>query len=275
MVPHRRSFLAASLVGLACTATRRVPAADGLAVFSFVVVSDTHLGRQDSKTPEKQWRQAVAEIAAGPGDFVLHLGDVVDGGREAQYPVYADTRMALKKPVYEVPGNHDPVELFEKHVRTPIDHAFDHGGVRFLLFNNSRTGSHLGFVTPRQAEWLEKRCREAADKDLRLVAGCHVPVHANAAPDRGWYVKPADGRRRSTPSWISSGTASWRACTGTSTTGCGGGGTGRRWSRRRARRPATTRTAGCRRRWRTGRRPGSRSTSCGRGTCWPPSGRGG
>jgi hypothetical protein len=26
------------------------------------------------------------------------------------------------------------------------------------------------------------------------VLCCHVPVHANAHPDRGWYVKPGDGQ---------------------------------------------------------------------------------
>lgn len=194
MTPTRRSFLAATSVGLAWTVIRRVPAADLIPEFSFVVVSDTHLGRNDSITPERQWRQAVAEIASGPGDFVLHLGDVVDSGRETQYPVYADTRKGLKKPVYEVPGNHDRVPLFEKYVRTPVDAVFDHSGIRFLLFNNARTDSHLGFITAEQLDWLSKQCRDAADKDLRLVACCHVPVHTNSHPDRGWHVKPADGQ---------------------------------------------------------------------------------
>jgi 3',5'-cyclic AMP phosphodiesterase CpdA len=171
-----------------------LPAAEPLDEFSFAIVSDTHLGRQDAKAPEQQWRQAVQEISRTASEFVLHLGDIVDGGRESQYPIYADILQGLGKPVYEVPGNHDPRISFEKYVRTPIDVVFDHRGVRFLLFSNVRSDSHLGYITSEQIRWLDDRCREAAAKDLRLVACCHVPIHTNAHPDRGWYVKPADGQ---------------------------------------------------------------------------------
>src|SRR5688572_13158076 len=87
--------------------------------FSFIVVSDTHLGRNDDETAARQWARTAKEIDASEGDLVLHLGDVVDGGREAQYAVYKETRKTIRKPVYEIPGNHDPQELFEKHIRKP------------------------------------------------------------------------------------------------------------------------------------------------------------
>lgn len=189
----RRAFLAAS-AGTVLIGTQRLPAAERLEEFSFVLVSDTHLGRQDSQTPERQWRTAIAEINGLPGEFVLHLGDVVDSGREPYYPLYAELRKTLKKPIHEIPGNHDPVELFERHIARPIDRAFDFGGVRFLLFNNSHNDSHLGFITAEQQAWLEKQCAEAAARDLKIVACCHVPIHKNLAPDRGWYVKSEDGQ---------------------------------------------------------------------------------
>ncbi len=175
-------------------ATWQLSAADDLAEFSFVIVSDTHLGRQDKPTAERQWRQAIAEINAAPGDFVLHLGDVVDAGRPAQYPIYVDSRKELRKPIHEVPGNHDPHDLFTQYIRAPIDASFDHAGVRFLLMGNSHVDSHLGFISPRQLEWLEKECLAAAQNDLRIVLACHVPIHQNLNPDRGWYVKPEDGQ---------------------------------------------------------------------------------
>ena len=192
----RRQWLGGS-VGAVLAAnfgTRWLPGADELDEFHFVIASDTHFGRRDTKTPERQWRQAVTEIAATPADFVLHLGDIVDSGREPQYPIYSEVRQDLKKPIWEVPGNHDPHELFEKCVRTPIDTVFDHRGVRFLLLGNTHRNSHLGFITPEQIEWFDERCCEAVDRDLRLVACCPVPIHTNLHPDRGWYVKPADGQ---------------------------------------------------------------------------------
>lgn len=195
MTLNRRSFLgSAAAGGFLWLGSQRLAAADKLDEFSFVIVSDTHLGRKESTTPERQWRRAIEEINAAPGDFVLHLGDVVDSGRKPQYPIYAETRKELKKPIYEIPGNHDPNDLFEQHIRAPIDTALDHGGVRFLIFGNAHNDSHLGFITAEQIAWLERQCEDAKAKDLRIVVGCHVPIHANTNPDRGWYVKPADGQ---------------------------------------------------------------------------------
>lgn len=162
--------------------------------FNFTVVSDTHIGQKDSDSAAKRWAKTAAEIDAAPGEFVLHLGDVVDGRRENQYPVYKEGRKAIRKPIHEIPGNHDPEEFFEKHIRTPIELAFDHQGIRFLLFNNSHTDSHFGFVTAKQLGWLGDQCAAAAKKDLFVIFCCHVPIHENKHPDRGWYVKPEDGQ---------------------------------------------------------------------------------
>jgi len=168
--------------------------ARALPSFSFLVITDTHLGRQDSPTAARQWTKTAQELAKADGAFVLHLGDVVDGGREPQYAVYKEIRQQIGKPVHEIPGNHDPQELFEKHLRKPVDFAFDHQGVRFLLFNNSHTDSHDGFITTQQLTWLGDQCAEAVKKDLLLLFCCHVPVHTNKPPDRAWYVKPKDGQ---------------------------------------------------------------------------------
>jgi 3',5'-cyclic AMP phosphodiesterase CpdA len=162
--------------------------------FSFLVVSDTHLGRGDQPGPARQWEQTARALDAAAGDFILHLGDIVDDGREPQYAVYRDIRKVIRKPIHEIPGNHDPQELFEKHLRRPVELAFDHQGIRFLLCNNSRRDSHDGFLTAAQLAWLDKECAEAARRDLFVILCSHVPVHENRHPDRGWYVKPKDGQ---------------------------------------------------------------------------------
>ena len=61
-------------------------------------------------------------------------GDVVDGGRAEQYPIYRRIRDGIGKPVHEIPGNHDPEKLFEKHLGQPADRFFERGGIRFGLF---------------------------------------------------------------------------------------------------------------------------------------------
>jgi hypothetical protein len=63
--------------------------------FNFVVVSDTHLGRDDKEDAAKLWAQTTMEVNKAEGEFVLHLGDLVDGRREKQYPVYLDVRKTI------------------------------------------------------------------------------------------------------------------------------------------------------------------------------------
>ncbi len=191
---NRRQLLRAGIAATAAGTWTKCMAAADMEEFSFVVVTDTHLGRKDSGTPEKQWRQGIAEINGGPGDFVLHLGDVVDKARAAQYPRYVDARADLKKSIHEIPGNHDSTELFGQHITDRIDRSFDHKGVRFVLFGNAHSNSHDGFITTDQLAWLTKQCAHAALQDSKIIFCCHVPIHANRHPDRGWYVRPDNGQ---------------------------------------------------------------------------------
>lgn len=161
---------------------------------SFIIVTDTHLGKGDSESPERLWAKTAAEVQAAPGAFVLHLGDIIDGRREAQYARYLAVRKTITKPVYEIPGNHDKPEDFQKHLRQQIDTFFDYDWLRVVLMNNSHTDSHEGFFTAEQIAWLTRTCDEAAAKNLRLLICTHVPIHTNSHPDRGWYVKPANGQ---------------------------------------------------------------------------------
>ncbi len=192
---NRRQMLAASVTSSAALCwSYRLPAAENVEPLSFIIVSDTHLGRNDNESALRNWRTAIDEINQLPGNFVLHLGDVVDSGRESQYPIYASARELLTKPIYEIPGNHDPADLFSKHVAERPDRSIDEGGVRFVLFNNARRDSHDGFITAEQHQWIARQCEEAAGENLKIVVCCHVPIHTNKHPDRAWFVKPANGQ---------------------------------------------------------------------------------
>jgi predicted phosphodiesterase len=196
-VSRRRAMAALGGGAVAINAASMGAAADNdndEAGLQFAIVSDTHLGRNDSKTPARQWRQAVEELAAMPVDFVLHLGDIVDRGREEQYPIYKEIRDGLGKPIYEIAGNHDPAELFAKHIRKTGDMSFVHRGIRFVLFGNARSDSHDGFISDGQLEWIEVECAAAAKAQQQVIICTHVPIHTNRPPDRAWYVKPANGQ---------------------------------------------------------------------------------
>jgi predicted MPP superfamily phosphohydrolase len=196
MSTTRRSFLsnlafASAAPTVMCPPTLQAAA---LAPISFAVVTDTHLGKNDSEASERLWAKTAAELQAAPGAFVLHLGDIVDGQREAQYPRYLAARAAIAKPIHEIPGNHDNPEDFQKHFREQIDTFFDHEWLRVVLMNNSKTTSHDGFFEEKQLDWLSRVCDDAAEKKRRMLICTHVPVHSNTHPDRGWYVKPTNGQ---------------------------------------------------------------------------------
>jgi 3',5'-cyclic AMP phosphodiesterase CpdA len=160
------------------------------------VISDTHLGYKDQPAAEAQWKQTAAELAKAEGAFVLHLGDVVDGGREDQYPLYLAARETILKRVYEIPGNHDPQPLFEKHIARPVDRAVDHDWLRLLLVNNSRTDSHDGFLRAPQLDWLAEQLTAAGREGKLVLLAMHVPAHTNRHPDRGWHIQPDQGQTR-------------------------------------------------------------------------------
>lgn len=165
--------------------------------FTFAVVSDTHLGTgKDGVTGEEAWDRALKEISHTDAEFVLHLGDLVhEGGtNEELYSTFMDIRRGYDKPVYAIPGNHDPDALFKKHVAEKTDTSFDHKGTRFILFDNAQPDSHDGFISDAQLKWVGEQMRGARDNGLRVIIGMHVAAHANQHPDVGWYVKPENGQ---------------------------------------------------------------------------------
>jgi 3',5'-cyclic AMP phosphodiesterase CpdA len=195
----RRQFLGTTAVAAAVllvkppSAWPRVGSED----FSFAVIADTHLGNgKDGVTGEQAWQKALNEISNTDADFVLHLGDLVHTGEknERLYTTFMDIRKSYKKPVYTIPGNHDPDELFKKYVAEQTDITFDHKGIRFILFDNAHTDSHDGFITDAQLKSLGEQMQGAKDKGLQVIVCMHVAAHTNQRPDVGWYVKPENGQ---------------------------------------------------------------------------------
>ena len=192
---RRREFLAGSGGALLAAACGRAAAAEqaGKPLVTFAVVSDSHLGK-GGDGPARVLAQVVDEINASPAEFTLFLGDLVDTGakNEAQYPKWLEIAKGIKRPFYPIPGNHDPVEFFKKYVRAEADYAFDHKGLRFVLFNDSEPSTHDGVVTPEQLKWLAAQVGDAAAKRSRVFFCAHVAAHPNRHPDVGWWVRKGE-----------------------------------------------------------------------------------
>lgn len=155
------------------------------------VLSDTHVGKDGSEAPARQMAAAIREINASPAEFTLILGDLVDHGEknETLYAKWNQIARGLRQPFYAIPGNHDPPELFTKHVRPETDYVVDRGAYRFVMFHDSDPSTHDGAVTARQVEWVAARIDEAAASNRRAILCAHVPRHPSPASDMGWYIK--------------------------------------------------------------------------------------
>jgi len=181
----------AALVGLIVLGLYAAHAEEaGKPLLTFALVSDTHLGK-GGDGPAKGMMQVVEEINASNAELTIFLGDLVDSGakHEPLYPEWLKIANGLKKPFYAIPGNHDPADLFKKHICPETDRAVDAKGFRFVLFNDTVAGSHDGAVTAEQLAWVAGQVDDAAAKKLKVFLCAHIAAHPNKHPDVGWWVK--------------------------------------------------------------------------------------
>lgn len=129
----------------------------------FVQITDHHLAERDLLCGYSTWhalRSVLRHIAehAGPLDFIVSTGDLVDAGTDAEYRAFLDLAGAEPAgafpgpltargqglpgvPLYAIPGNHDPRpamlgSLFP--ASTPAERLqgwFERGGVRFVCLD--------------------------------------------------------------------------------------------------------------------------------------------
>ena len=193
----RRSALLAAGAGLL---TRMLPAQqtqpDAGRAFRFALITDTHLGR-GGDTPAEQMRRAVEEINASRAEMTICCGDLVNAGgvpgNEKHYPRWLEIAGGLAQPWYAVPGNHDPLERFTKHVRPDTDFVVDAPGgarFRFICFRDAKPNpDHQGVVTDEQLKWLDDRLAESRRDGRRALLVSHVIFHENHKPDVGWMIQ--------------------------------------------------------------------------------------
>ena len=185
-------------------------------LFSFAVVADTHVNESEhtSTSPyatnhlaNARARHVFAEIAAmRPAPrFVVHLGDIVHP--VPSLPAFHDAvarfkaiASQLRAPLHVIPGNHDvgdktvdwmPAEqVCDDFLATYREafgadfHAFDEGGVRFVMLNSLLLNSGLADEA-RQRAWLADRIDTAGD--LRVFLFMHYPPYIHRPDEAGNY----------------------------------------------------------------------------------------
>jgi 3',5'-cyclic AMP phosphodiesterase CpdA len=168
----------------------REPRAPGTGDFTFVQISDSHIGfKKDPYTDVTgTLRETVARINAlpRPPAIVLHTGDLTHLAKPAEFDTVAEVLKGVKaERVLYVPGEHDVFtddgklyrERFGRGTRGAGWQSFDHHGVHFVgLVNvaNLKPGG-LGTLGREQLDWLKADVSGLADS-TPVVVFAHVPL---------------------------------------------------------------------------------------------------
>ena len=201
--------------------------APGRRLFSFGVITDTHVnqGEDETNSPfesgrlaNRRMRHVIRELNSHDLAFVVHVGDIV-------HPVpaipglYANAARrffevfdALRHPAWLTPGNHDVgdkpndwapaarinedyLALWQHHFGDQFT-SFDHQECHFVIINAQVINSHLE-AEKRQRAWLEADLRNHHGRRIFLFS--HYPpclMHADeeetydniGEPGRSWLL---------------------------------------------------------------------------------------
>jgi 3',5'-cyclic AMP phosphodiesterase CpdA len=214
--PHRRRFLecmswaGTGLVwtvsgGLASSvALEAADAAPRVRPFSFVQVSDSHIGFTKDPNPEARatFREAVAKIRALPQrpDFILHTGDVSHLSKPQEFDDADQILGEAGLTVFHVPGEHDMLDdgagraFLDRYGQGSLGdgwRSFDHAGVHFVGLVNVKDlkAGGMGRLGPDQLAWLQKDLA-GLSASTPVVVFTHIPLWMVYA-DWGWGTDDA------------------------------------------------------------------------------------
>ena len=181
-------------------------APDGGGGFSFVQISDSHIGfsKEANKDVLGTLKAAVDKINALPSapDFVLHTGDLTHLSEAEEFDTVEQILKGCKTgKVLYVPGEHDVydsggkqyLERFGKGSKGDGWFSFDHRGAHFIGLNNVlniREGG-LGQLGEAQLAWMQNDLKPVSDS-TPVVVFAHIPLWM-VYPQWGWGT--SDGER--------------------------------------------------------------------------------
>jgi 3',5'-cyclic AMP phosphodiesterase CpdA len=174
-------------------------ASHGIGGFSFVQISDSHIGfnKEANKDVVATLEQAVSRINALPRspDFLIHTGDLSHLSKPAEFDTLDQVLRTVKAGQrFFVPGEHDVAidngrqyrERYGRNTKGDGWYSFDHKGVHFVGLVNVRNlkAGGLGTLGAGQLEWLEKDLA-GLSASTPIVVFAHIPLWT-VYPEWGW-----------------------------------------------------------------------------------------
>jgi 3',5'-cyclic-AMP phosphodiesterase len=179
-------------------------AAAGSADFSFVQISDSHVGFHLEANPNvlATLDEAIGHINALPvaPAFVLHTGDVSHLSKPEQFDTAQQAFKSIKTDaMFFTPGEHDTIgddgaEFFKRFGKGSSGkgwHSFDYRGTHFIgLINvlNFKQGA-MSQLGDEQLEWVEKDLKSVSSS-TPIVLYAHIPLWTVYQP-WGWGTDDA------------------------------------------------------------------------------------
>lgn len=173
------------------------------ASFSFVQISDTHMGfNKPANTDVAATLQAaIAKINALPSqpDLIIHTGDLTHLAKAEEFDALDQSLKSLKqREVFYVPGEHDVtgddgklyLERFGKGSMGKGWRSFNHKGVHFIGLHNAEQLEGLGNIGAEQLDWMKKDL-SGVSASTPVVVFAHIPLWA-VYPQWGWGTKDSE-----------------------------------------------------------------------------------
>ena len=190
--------------GVLSAQTLDAAAAAGSADFSFVQISDSHVGFHQDANPNVlgTLSEAIGDInglAASPS-FVIHTGDVSHLSKPDQFDTAQQAFKGIKtEQMFYTPGEHDTIgdsgaEFFKRFGTGATGkgyYSFDYKGLHCIALVNVLDFKPGGLVTlgDEQLEWVEKDLKGRSSSTPILVFA-HIPLWTVYEP-WGWGTADA------------------------------------------------------------------------------------
>ena len=138
--------------------------------FRFSIMGDRTGGAQP-----QIWGRVWREIDLLHPDFVINVGDTIQGGRDQFAELeWAELRPIFQRyshyPLYFTPGNHDVFSdtsraVYEKETRRPTFYSFDYQDAHCTVLDNSRTTD----LSADQIAFLERDLEANKDRNPKFI----------------------------------------------------------------------------------------------------------
>ncbi|MBW8863503.1 MAG: metallophosphoesterase [Verrucomicrobia bacterium] len=191
---------AGGLIGSTLLPSRAGAAEMAKGSFSFVQISDSHIGfnKEGINTDvTATLKEAIARINALPQqpDFILHTGDLTHLASAEEFDTLDQLLKSVKtQQIFFVPGEHDVtgdngklyLERFGKKTKGSGWYSFDHHGIHFIGLVNvvDIQQNGLGSLGKDQLAWLEDDLK-GRSAETPIVVFAHIPLW-EVYPQWGW-----------------------------------------------------------------------------------------